>query len=107
MATSQENSPLQTLNPTPSLPIVAFPNSATINHSADGSITSEERLKIIAAVSADAIYDWDINRGITRWNHGMRTLFGYPVDDEQARLWWRPSQRPGYCRRMERGALVD
>jgi PAS domain S-box-containing protein len=94
MITSQENLPLQVINPTPTMPIVAFPDANQIRHSADGSITSEERLKIIAAVSADAIYDWDIASGITRWNHGMRTLFGYPVDDEQAHLWWQEQVHP-------------
>jgi PAS domain S-box-containing protein len=94
MANSQENSPLQPVNPSPMMPIIELPDAATIAHAPDGSITSEDRLKIIAAVSADAIYDWDINTGMTRWNHGMRTLFGYPVDDEQAHLWWREQVHP-------------
>ncbi len=67
-----------------------LPTTDAIDHLA----AIEERLKIVAEVSADAIYDWNINTGITRWNHGMRTLFGYPVDDEQAHLWWQAHVHP-------------
>lgn len=52
-------------------------------------LTDEERLRIIAEVSADAIYDWDVHAGVTRWNHGMRTLFGYAGDTVQTHQWWQ------------------
>ncbi|WKZ35164.1 MAG: PAS domain-containing protein [Anaerolineales bacterium] len=53
------------------------------------SLTDEEKLQLVAKVSADAIYDWDIVGGETRWNHGMRTLFGYAGDTVQTHHWWQ------------------
>lgn len=58
------------------------------------SLTDEERLRIIVDVSADAIYDWDIEAGVTRWNHGMRTLFGYAEDAVQTHNWWQERVHP-------------
>jgi PAS domain S-box-containing protein len=55
---------------------------------------SEERYQLTAHATADAVYEWDIQSGTTRWNHGMRTLFGYPVDDRQAHMWWREQVHP-------------
>ncbi|HSL30282.1 MAG TPA: PAS domain-containing protein [Anaerolineales bacterium] len=60
----------------------------------DTSLTDEEKLRIIAEVSADAIYDWDVSLGVTRWNHGMRTLFGYSGDTVQTHAWWRERVHP-------------
>ena len=59
-----------------------------------GFLTDEEKLRIIADVSADAIYDWDIQAGVTRWNHGMRTLFGYLGDAVQTHAWWQERVHP-------------
>lgn len=57
-------------------------------------LTDEQRLRIIADVSADAIYDWDVEAGLTRWNHGMRTLFGYAGDAVQTHEWWQERVHP-------------
>jgi PAS domain S-box-containing protein len=38
---------------------------------------SEERLRVIARVSSDAIWDWDIAANEVRWNEGLTVLFGY------------------------------
>lgn len=55
---------------------------------------SEERFELVARATTDAVYEWDIASGLTRWNHGMRTLFGYPVDAQQAHNWWRERVHP-------------
>lgn len=68
--------------------------SSKIEFSPKASLTDEERLRIIADVSADAIYDWDIEAGVTRWNHGMRTLFGYAEDTVQTHNWWQERVHP-------------
>lgn len=60
----------------------------------NASLTDEEKLQIIAEVSADAIYDWDVSAGLTRWNHGMRTLFGYSGDTVQTHAWWQERVHP-------------
>lgn len=58
------------------------------------SLTDEEKLQIIAKVSADAIYDWDIMAGETRWNHGLQTLFGYKDKDVMSHTWWEDHVHP-------------
>jgi PAS domain S-box-containing protein len=63
--------------------------SSKIEFNPKASLTDEERLRIIADVSADAIYDWDIEAGVTRWNRGMRTLFGYSEDTVHTHQWWQ------------------
>lgn len=60
----------------------------------NATLTDEEKLRIIAEVSADAIYDWDVSAGLTRWNHGMRTLFGYSGDTVQTHAWWQERVHP-------------
>lgn len=35
------------------------------------TLTDEEKLILVAKVSADAIYDWDMVEGLTTWNHAM------------------------------------
>jgi PAS domain S-box-containing protein len=68
--------------------------AAKIEFNPKASLTDEERLRIIADVSADAIYDWDIEAGLTSWNHGMRTLFGYSGDAVQTHEWWQERVHP-------------
>lgn len=58
-------------------------------------LTDEEKLQLIAKVSADAIYDWDIVVGETRWNHGLQTLFGYADKDVMTHTWWEDHVHPG------------
>jgi len=55
---------------------------------------SEERYELVARATTDAVYEWNVQTGMTRWNHGMRTLFGYPVDSEQPHNWWRRQVHP-------------
>jgi PAS domain S-box-containing protein len=58
-------------------------------------LTDEEELRLVVKVSADAIYDWDMVAGLTRWNHGLHTLFGYEDDGIQKHLWWVEHIHPG------------
>ncbi len=58
------------------------------------SLTDEEKLQLVAKVSADAIYDWDIVESLTRWNHGLNTLFGYEGDSVQTHVWWEERVHP-------------
>jgi PAS domain S-box-containing protein len=58
------------------------------------ALTNEEKLQLVAQVSADAIYDWDIVAGMTRWNHGLQTLFGYKDQDVMTHTWWEDHVHP-------------
>jgi PAS domain S-box-containing protein len=58
------------------------------------TLTDEEKLILVAKVSADAIYDWDMVAGLTRWNHGLYSLFGYEGDGVQTHVWWEEHIHP-------------
>lgn len=55
---------------------------------------SEQHLQMVLNVTADAVYDWDVRVGLTRWNHGLQSLFGYTGDELRAHLWWRQRIHP-------------
>jgi PAS domain S-box-containing protein len=58
------------------------------------TLTDEEKLILVAKVSADAIYDWDMVARLTRWNHGLYSLFGYEGDSVQTHVWWEEHIHP-------------
>ena len=58
------------------------------------TLTDEEKLILVAKVSADAIYDWDMTAGLTTWNHGLYSLFGYEGDSIKAHTWWEEHIHP-------------
>lgn len=62
--------------------------------SANQPLTDEEKLRLVAKATADAVYDWDIQKGYTSWNHGLNTLFGYTGNAEQAHTWWEDHVHP-------------
>ena len=50
---------------------------------------SEARYRLVARVTFNAIWDWDLMRNEVVWNEGVQTLFGYSADDvEPQRDWW-------------------
>ncbi|HXD11167.1 MAG TPA: PAS domain-containing protein [Anaerolineales bacterium] len=57
-------------------------------------LTDEEKLILSAKASADAIYDWDMVAGLTTWNHGLQSLFGYDGDSVKAHGWWEEHIHP-------------
>ncbi len=46
--------------------------------------TSEERFRLLARATNDAIWDWDIRAGTRWWGAGFTSLFGYEVEDIDA-----------------------
>jgi PAS domain S-box-containing protein len=50
---------------------------AALKRSNDQLRQSEERFRIIARATNDAIWDWDLTTNAVSWNEGVRTLFGY------------------------------
>ncbi|MGH8727955.1 MAG: PAS domain S-box protein [Burkholderiales bacterium] len=48
---------------------------------------SEERFKIVASATNDAVWDWDLVTNKVTWNEGIRILFGYTEREDQ-RAWW-------------------
>jgi PAS domain S-box-containing protein len=54
--------------------------------------TSEERYRLAARATNDAIWDWDLTSGRVEWNEGIRTLFGYASEQVGNDVTWRFSQ---------------
>ncbi len=48
---------------------------------------SEERFKILAKATAEAIIDWDIKNDKVVWGDGFQTLFGYDLEVYDNYLW--------------------
>jgi PAS domain S-box-containing protein len=53
---------------------------------------SEERYRLAARATNDAIWDWDLTTGRVQWNEGIRNLFGYAADQVGTDVEWRFSQ---------------
>jgi diguanylate cyclase (GGDEF)-like protein/PAS domain S-box-containing protein len=50
---------------------------------------SEERFKIVASATNDAVWDWDLITDTVSWNEGIRILFGYTErEGANQRGWW-------------------
>ncbi len=64
---------------------------------------SEERLRLVAQATNDAIYDWDFASGSKWWSEGISTQFGYPVEAVLTEAgFWQQRLHP-----EERDALVQ
>ncbi|CAN7753561.1 PAS domain S-box protein [Rhizobium sp. LjRoot258] len=56
---------------------------------------SEERFRIIAMVTTDAVWDWDMASNTVRWNDNISSLFGHEsVPPEQAFAQWEANVHP-------------
>ncbi len=48
---------------------------------------SNERFKLLASATVEAIIDWDIENDVTIWGEGFSTLFGYDLSVYNNTLW--------------------
>jgi PAS domain S-box-containing protein len=55
---------------------------------------SEERLRIIADVTTDAMWDRDLKTDEVVWSHGLSSLFGFSLDADLNHGWWRDHIHP-------------
>jgi PAS domain S-box-containing protein len=70
---------------------------------------SEERFRIVARATNDAIWDWNPVNNSVWWNQGITTLFGYSADEVRPHLdWWyqhvHPDDIAGVVERIRRVA---
>ncbi|GIW54656.1 MAG: hypothetical protein KatS3mg082_1060 [Nitrospiraceae bacterium] len=50
---------------------------------------SEERFRLIAQATHDAVWDWDLNTNEVWWGDGLHRLFGHQADHVDSKLdWW-------------------
>lgn len=56
---------------------------------------SEERFRLVARVTADAVWDWNTETGEIWWNDGMKTIFGFNAHDNTRSLeFWQDCVHP-------------
>ncbi len=63
---------------------------------------TEERYRLAARATNDAIWDWDLQTDHLRWNEAVQTLFGYTADAVgPSGAWWKAHIHPGDCERVK------
>ncbi|WP_207461120.1 PAS domain S-box protein [Azospirillum sp. SYSU D00513] len=71
---------------------------------------TEERYRLAARATNDAIWDWDLATDHIQWNEAVRTLFGYAPDEVgPAGAWWKETIHPDDRGRVVAGihAVID
>ncbi len=66
-------------------------------------VSSNERFQIVAQVTNDAVWDWDISTDQVWWNEGVTLMFGYRLENGRANpTWWSERVHPADSERVER-----
>ncbi len=61
-----------------------------------------DRIEIVSKATNDAIWDWNIEEDHEVWNHGMETLFGYPIREmHEIKNWQKSKIHPGDYERIQ------
>ena len=71
---------------------------------------SEERFRIVAQATHDAVWDWDLVTDAVERNESVQELFGYTADQVEATIvWWRDHIHPDDRERVVSGirAVID
>ena len=63
---------------------------------------SEEQLRIIAEVTTDVIWEFDLKQQIANYSNGMLTLFGHDAGPRPAPSWWLSHVHPDDRDRVQR-----
>ena len=72
------------------LATVWFGGSLLVARYAEKTIRkSEERFQLVARATNDALWDWDLTTNKIWWGEGVKTLFGYSIEDVGPNAtWW-------------------
>ena len=72
---------------------------------------NEERLRIVADVTTDAVWDRDLTTNEVEWNHGLGVLFGFRLAEDRPHDWWlnhvHPDEREGVEASIEEAFASD
>jgi PAS domain S-box-containing protein len=71
---------------------------------------SEERFQLIARATNDTVWDWDLSNNQVWWNEGIKSVFGYSVEEVQLDAsWWDQHIHPEDRQRVLDGmhAAID
>ncbi len=67
----------------------------TIRQRTEEVTASEERFRLVASATTDAIYDWELSTGRHWWSNGLYTQFGYEVETApNGRQFWESRLHP-------------
>jgi len=61
----------------------ALQDISAIQQATESMRISEERFRLLAKATNDAVWDWDMITGAHWWNDGVEALFGYPREEIQ------------------------
>lgn len=60
-----------------------------------------DRFEIVSKATNDAIWDWDIEKDVILWNHGIKTIFGFDLTiNESTNEWWSAKLHPSDYKRI-------
>jgi PAS domain S-box-containing protein len=69
-----------------------------LRHAEQALRDSEERYRLAASVSSDAIWDWDISRNSIRWSEAVRSVFHWEEALHGTSIdWWKERIHPDEC----------
>ena len=70
---------------------------------------AEERYRLVARVTRDVVYDWNVATNEIEWTESMQSVFGYPPEQVGGSAWWfecvHPADREALTRAV--AAVVD
>ncbi|WP_295514093.1 PAS domain-containing protein [uncultured Pseudomonas sp.] len=80
----------------------------TVEHLAGLALKeSQERYRVVAEATKDAIWDWDCRSGLVLWNDALGTAYGYRPDAvEPTVAWWLAQIHPDDRPRIEASATA-
>ena len=68
---------------------------------------TEERYRLAARATNDAIWDWNLGTDHIRWNEAVQTLFGYATEEVGASgAWWKAHIHPDDRERVKASILT-
>jgi len=75
--------------------VLAIVRDATDRRRAEEELReSEERYRLVARTTNEAIWDSDLLSDRQTWNGAFETMFGYPLQDETNGAWWEERVHP-------------
>jgi PAS domain S-box-containing protein len=55
-------------------------------------LNSEKKFRIISSIVSDAIWEYSMEDGYIEWNDGLKSLFGYELDEIEPNIGWVQSK---------------
>lgn len=70
---------------------------------------TQERYRLAAKATNDAIWDWDLTANLVLWNDALERAYGHPVSTETTGDWWIAQIHPDDQARIEASihAVID